>query len=244
MISQDSKQEGAKVPQKKRPHQGDTERVEVQTPDNEVVQNWDPDSVAYGHAGMGMCPSSIQHKRTMAADSCGKRIKTACTTSLHFHFGKNGDPGIWFLVDQLRTWLELQGDELGHRLGKIDVARAWAAASANMKKKSRWSMVRGPMTATMATLRDLGIIPASPWKWYIAENQDVDWTNIGGDLGPFLSEMQQRLSHKVWEQAALHHHGLGAENDVDMTILHKHHKQLVARGAHVGAGMLYKIATS
>ena len=39
-----SKQEGAKVPQKKRPHQGDTQRVEVQTPDNEVVQNRDPAS--------------------------------------------------------------------------------------------------------------------------------------------------------------------------------------------------------
>ena len=32
-------------------------------------------AVAYRHAGMGMCPSSIQRKRTMAADSCGKRIK-------------------------------------------------------------------------------------------------------------------------------------------------------------------------
>ena len=61
---------------------------------------------------------------------------------------------------------------------------------------------------------------------------------------PFLSEMQQRLSHKVWEQAALHYHGLGAENGVDMTILHRHHKQLVARGAHVRAGMLYEIATA
>ena len=38
----DSNQEGAKVPQKKRPHQGDTERIEDQTPDDEVVQDWDP----------------------------------------------------------------------------------------------------------------------------------------------------------------------------------------------------------
>ena len=43
--------------------------------------------VSYGHAGMDMCPSSIQHKRAMAADSCGKRNKTACTTTiLHFQF--------------------------------------------------------------------------------------------------------------------------------------------------------------
>ena len=200
-------------------------------------------AMACGHAGMGMCPSSFQHKRTMAADSCGKRVKTARTTTiLHFHFGESGDPGIWFPLDQLRTWLELQGEEMGHRLGKVDVARAWAAASANMKKKSRWSMVRGPMTATMATLYDLNIIPVSPWKWYPAENPDVDWTYSGGDPGPFVSEMQQRFSHKMWGQAALHYHGLGAEKGVDMTMLHKHYRQLTARGAHVRAGMLYKIA--
>ena len=93
------------------------------------------------------------------------------------------------------------------RLARIDVARAWAAASTNMWKKSRWSMVRGPMTATMATLHDFSIIPASPWKWYPAENPDVGWICSGGDPGPFLSEMQQRLSHKVWEQAALHGSG-------------------------------------
>ena len=42
----------------------------------------------------------------------------------------------------------------------------------------------------------------------------------------------------------MHHHGLGAENGVDMTILHRHHKQLLARGAHVRAGMWYKLATA
>ena len=48
-------------------------------------------AVASGHAGMGMCPCSFQRKRTMAVDSCIKRIKTACTTTiLHFHFGKTG----------------------------------------------------------------------------------------------------------------------------------------------------------
>ena len=142
--------------------------------------------MAYGHAGMGICPSSVQRKRTMAADSCGKRIKTACTTTIqHFHFGEKGKPGIWFPLDQLRTWLELQGEELEHGLSKIDVAGAWATASTNMRKNSRWSTVRGPMTATMATLYDLNIIPVSPWKWYPAENPDVDWTYSGGDPGPF-----------------------------------------------------------
>ena len=71
-------------------------------------------AVAYGHAGMDMCPSSVQRKRTMAADACGKRNETARTTTiLHFHFGESGDPTIWFPLDQLRTWLELQGEKWG-----------------------------------------------------------------------------------------------------------------------------------
>ena len=113
-----------------------------------------------------------------------------------------------------------------------------------MRKKSRWSMVRGPMTATMATLYDLNIISVSPWKWYPDEDPNVDWTYSGGDPGPLLSEMQQRLSHKMWRQAALHYYGLGAEKVVDMTVLHKHFRQLTARGAHTRAGMLYTIATA
>ena len=43
-IGQNSNQDGAEVSQKKRPHQGHTERIENQTPDNEVVQNCDPAS--------------------------------------------------------------------------------------------------------------------------------------------------------------------------------------------------------
>ena len=230
-----------KCRKKKRPHQGDTERIEVQTLDDEVVQTGSCQPWPVGTLGWACAQVLSSAKERWLQTRVARESRP---TIPHFHFGENGDPGIWFPLDQLRTWLELQGEEMGHRLGKIDVARAWAAASACMEKKSRWSMVRCPMTATMATLHDLSIIPVSPWKWYPAENPDVDWTYSGGDPGPFLSEMQQRLSHKVWEQVALHYHGLGAENGVDMTILHKHYKQLVARGAHVRAGMLYKIATA
>ena len=70
-------------------------------------------ATSYGHAAMGMCPSSIQHWRAMAADSCGKRIKTACTTqsytsileraeiqlsgfhSISFALGSNSKARIW-----------------------------------------------------------------------------------------------------------------------------------------------------
>ena len=52
--------------------------------------------------------------------------------------------------------------------------RAWVAAAGKMRKASDWSMVEGLLTA-MATLWDINIIPATPWKWYPAEDPDVDW---------------------------------------------------------------------
>ena len=54
---------------------------------------------------------------------------------------------------------------MGHRQERIDVAGAWAAASADLRKKSRRSMVSRPKTATVAPLHDLSIAPASLWKW-------------------------------------------------------------------------------
>ena len=135
-------------------------------------------ATSYVHAAMGMCPSSIQHKKgpwpqTHVVKGSRLRAPLHSYTSI---LERAETQLSRFPLDQLRTWLELQGEEMEHRLGKIDIARAWAAASTNMRKKSRWSMFGGPMTATMATLHDLSIIPASPWEWYPAENPDVDWT--------------------------------------------------------------------
>ena len=71
------------------------------------------------------------------------------------------------------------------------------------------------------------LYPCNPVEMvpYPTENPDVDWTYSGADPGLFLREQQQRLSRKVWRQAAKHCHGKGAENGVDMTVLRTHHKQ-------------------
>ena len=128
-----------------------------------------------------------------------------------------------------RTETQLSGfRSINFGLGSNSKAKKWRTDLERLT-----SLVHGPPLLptcernpdTMATLHDLSIIPASPWKWYPAENPDVDWTYSGSDPGPFLSEMQQRLSHKVWEQAALHY-------------------TTVSEGANVRASMLYKIATT
>ena len=167
--------------QKERAHQSFSEWVETQASDDEVVQDWDPASSGVRARCDGHVPEFDPAQKD---DGCGL-VWQEDQDRLHYD-----ESTLPFLErtetqDQLRTWLELQSEEMGHRQERIDVGRAWAAASANMKKKSRWSMVRGPTTVTMATLHDLSITPASPWKWYPAENPDVDWTYSGGDPTPF-----------------------------------------------------------
>ena len=63
------------------------------------------------------------------------------------------------------------------------------------------------------------------YQRYPAADLDVNWTFSGADAGPFLREMQHRLSHKVWIQAAQPYCGKRAEDGVDVTVLRKHHKQ-------------------
>ena len=119
-----------------------------------------------------------------------------------------------------------------------------------MRKESQWSREKGFLTATMATLRDINIIPATPWKWYPAEDQDVDWTYTGAvpwlSTGPAQVQTQARSFVSPAKSGNRRHSTITArvrKNGVDMTILRRHHKQLASRGAHTRAEILCKLAT-
>ena len=141
-ISQNSNQEGAEMSQKKSPHQSHTEWVETQASDNEVVQNWDPASRGLrarwdGHVPE-LCPAQEDDGcRCVWKEERDRAHYNNPTLSFWREWGPN------HLVSA-RSASNLAGAprrEMGHRQERIDVARAWAAASADMKKKSRWSTV-------------------------------------------------------------------------------------------------------
>ena len=245
-IRQDSEQKRTDMSQKERPHQGDTERIESQAPGYEVVQNWDTVSgvlrtCCNGHVPEFYPTQKDYGSRLVAAKGSRLRaLRQSCTSMLE----KTGDPAIWFPLVQLRTWLELQGEEMEHRLGKIDVARAWAAASGNMKKKSRWSMVKGANDCDNDDLARPQHHPSLSMEMVIQlKTQTLNGPTLVVTLA--LSSMRCNKDSPTKFGNKLHCTiTVSVRKMVSTWVLHKHHKQLLARGAHVKAGMLYKIATA
>ena len=133
-------------------------------------------AASYGHAAMGCGRRFVWEK--------GSRPR-APRQSCIFTLERTETQRSGFRLISFVPGSSSKAKKWGTDLERLTSLVQWAAASANMRKKSKWSMVKGPMTATMANLHDLSIIPASPWKWYPAENPDVDWTYSGGDPGPF-----------------------------------------------------------
>ena len=95
---------------------------ETQAPDYEVIQkNWDPASRGQrARWRWSICPSSIQRQEN---DDCRciwqeKQDRMHHNNPTLFILERVGDPAIWFPLDQLRTWLELQGEENGAQTGK------------------------------------------------------------------------------------------------------------------------------
>ena len=93
-----------------------------------------------------------------AGGSVGK-----CATTLWVGLASRMDAYIRAVMDQITMWFYLIAT-----LGDIGrVHRMWWKAKAQVmhEGKADWSRVRGPMSATICTLDNIGWIPVSPSKW-------------------------------------------------------------------------------
>ena len=82
--------------------------------------------------------------------------------------------------------------------------------------KNRWMLVRGPMTATIATLIDIGIKPVVPCRWITKDGETV--MNFDHEPGVscfrILDHVQGLLEEKQWKAAGDHHNGEGLEEGI------------------------------
>jgi len=93
------------------------------------------------------------------------QIKQAggCTTTAYATtVGLGKDPTISIRVEVLRSWLETLGRQ---EIPMEGICRAWERISEIVAGPSRWSKVRGPMGAVIATLQDLNWRPVQPTVW-------------------------------------------------------------------------------
>eukprot|EP00959_Pyramimonas_sp_CCMP1952_P217797 4554952-Pyramimonas_sp.AAC.1 len=100
--------------------------------------------------------------RARAATCSGLWAPGACTNTLLGLLGAaKDDPQFRLRYEQLNGWA-LAWADLGHKSRRA-CAGVWMGACTKMDQtKCRWQVVRGPMAATIAALRDLGWQAESP----------------------------------------------------------------------------------
>ena len=130
---------------------------------------------------------------------------------------------------------------------KPRVRKAWAMSYAKLSKaKSRWQCVRGPISATIATLMEAGWKPVDPTNWIASESSGVSKSNVDSSkaMADFtkseglaayevLHRFEEDLEADIWKEASGARNGSGLENGAPhFGPAGKAHAKFTKRGEH------------
>lgn len=94
------------------------------------------------------------------------------------------------------------------------------------EKKDRWKKVNGPLSATVATMFNIGWTPSSSWQLEEAHHS------------LFYTAVRNTIETEMWSNASKHEAGRGLEEGVDLTEAYKNFKFLNKTGRHSERAML------
>jgi hypothetical protein len=135
---------------------------------------------AHGYTAVGAAPSTIEsYKRNIVKATGIGRNGCCATTTLawsfrrqHHKLCRSADPRIVMPLGQVRTWMRLWHNANGEL--RRDIKQCWKTALRKMADKgTRWMRVTGPLTATIATLFDVGWTPALPNQWLTKDKRQT-----------------------------------------------------------------------
>ena len=88
----------------------------------------------------------------------------------------------------LRTWVKAvaTNTRLRHKAEK-----AWEKAKEQASGRDRWRRVKGPITATIATLEDFGWMGRRPLQW--EDHRGQGWVAAGGDTRQLEAQITNKL---------------------------------------------------
>ncbi len=169
---------------------------------------------------------------------CAKKIKTAshlgstrgCTTSIiWWTFGPGADPAVQIPLEQLGAWIDFW--QAADAAMRSRVRRAWKSVMpALVKAHSRWPMVKGFMSATIATVADLGWRPASPSHWRVNEGMMAVLDEVKYAKAHILEAAYRTLISNLAKRAEDHQHGGGIGCDLHMQGVRMARRRLVRDG--------------
>ncbi len=197
----------------------------------------------WGPAGQGLAPSTLRKLRAQVAGISTCRYQGPCaTTAIRLGFTGRADPFVALRGELPQNWVQLwHSSELQEERRAVE--RAWEKLRANlMAAKSRWGRARGPISAVICTLMDLGWSPVAPSRWVDPDGESFDLDAF--DVDQLLDfELRGSLDQAVWESAEAHHHGGGLRKGADLTVPRRFLQGLRRQSRHSEAAMAQMVLT-
>ena len=126
----------------------------------------------YGVQQFGLSPTAVRTLRRQAARACSTLGQGTCLTSLlALEMGEH-DPAKKVVRDVLELWIDIWLHLTAAQRKRV--YRSWDLAKPRIvsaTRRQRWHRVKGPLTATIATLCELQWDPQGP----------APWTTVDGD---------------------------------------------------------------
>ena len=139
------------------------------------------------------------------------------TTCIWTVLGKENDPLIRIVTDQVKSWIDLIQDQ-----DLVQTSKAWWDIKAKFYgSPTPWATIKGPTGAIIGTLDYVGWKPISPLKW-VDEEGSIRRFQKGCCYQQLINGIRESAQNIVWNKAAQHRHGNGLQQGADLTVLIKH----------------------
>ena len=166
--------------------------------------------------------------------------KPCSATVIAWKLTKEDDPIIQLQIDHVRQWLSIWKD--ADTSFRNELAEAWRIQLRVLQFSThRWQMVKGPASATIAILLDLGWDPQVPTMWVAPGRKTeafIDPTDPY-NTQQILQTLSQQILRAVWAAAASHQGGGGLEGGPpDLGPAKKARAKLIRDGHHDAAKAL------
>ena len=186
-------------------------------------------AAAYGLIAYGASPQRLRKLRTLAAEATGFGGHGRCTTTTLAMMLGSKDPAVTFAQQQLAEWIRLWIDRPSKRQRLKEAWDRLAPVFSALPPARRWRLVRGGISATIAVLLQLGWEPQKPHRW-VGDGLVWEVSHDACDFGPLFDAVEKAVQAQLWQKAASHPEGRGAEAGVDFTPLRKHLRWLEKKG--------------
>jgi hypothetical protein len=218
------------------------EAVHRLTKINKAASKLTPTGVApmqdYGLVAQGASPSQVTKLRKNIRRGTHLGDSRGCVTSIiAWIFDSKVDPWVSTGVNQIASWIDLWTSR--DRATQEETRGVWSKMLGKLATHpSKWSIVKGPISATIATLLDLQWGAVHPDAWL---SKDKKWARIDAahfSKAQVLGKIQEDLIASAWNKASAHEHGKGLEGGPHLHIAKRAKKTLIKEGSFAAAAAL------